>query len=98
MIDTSDFALPSEENVGESHKEFANTKRATQYNKTNYGIRVFDMNYYKETKKLEYQQKNAGTGGDTRKRGASTNARGREASNNRNLGGGNEDAEGQKKL
>ena len=53
MIDTSDFALPSEENVGESHKQFANTKRATQYNKTNYGIRVYDLNYYKEAKMLE---------------------------------------------
>jgi hypothetical protein len=53
VIDTSDFALPSEENVGESHKQFANTKRATQYNKTNYGIRVYDLNYYKEAKMLE---------------------------------------------
>ena len=32
--------------------------------------------------------------GDAKKRGVSANTRGREASNNRNLGGGNEDAEG----
>jgi hypothetical protein len=29
VIDTPHFALPSDENIGEAHKLFANTKRAT---------------------------------------------------------------------
>ena len=47
VVETTDFALPSEENIGESHKHFANTKRATKYINSNYGIRVFDMAYNK---------------------------------------------------
>jgi hypothetical protein len=47
-VETTDFALPSEENIGESHKHFANTKRATKYINSNYGIRVFDMAYNKQ--------------------------------------------------
>lgn len=43
VVDTTDFAFPSEENIGEAHKHFANTKRATKYNNQNYGIRVFDV-------------------------------------------------------
>lgn len=43
VIETGDFALPSEENVGESHRTFANTKRATKYTNSNYGIRVYDL-------------------------------------------------------
>lgn len=46
VIDTPHFALASDENIGEAHKLFANTKRATLYNKSNYGIRVYDLNYY----------------------------------------------------
>jgi len=30
VIDTADFALPSEENIGEAHRLFANTKRASK--------------------------------------------------------------------
>lgn len=45
VIETADFALPSEENIGEAHRLFANTKRATKYNNSNYGIRVYDLNY-----------------------------------------------------
>jgi hypothetical protein len=48
VVETTDFALPSEENIGESHKHFANTKRATKYINSNYGIRVFDMAYNKQ--------------------------------------------------
>jgi len=44
VIETADFALPSDENIGESHRQFANTKRATKYNNSNYGIRVYDLN------------------------------------------------------
>jgi hypothetical protein len=32
VIETSDFALPSKENIGETHKQFANTKRANSGN------------------------------------------------------------------
>jgi len=28
VLSTSDFALPSEENLGETHKKFAKTRRA----------------------------------------------------------------------
>jgi len=44
VIETPEFALPSEENIGELHRQFANTKRATKYTNSNYGIRVYDMN------------------------------------------------------
>ena len=43
VIETPQFALPSEENIGEAHKLFSNTKRATKYTNSNYGIRVFDL-------------------------------------------------------
>jgi hypothetical protein len=43
VVDTSDFALPSDENIGENHRLFANTKRATKFTNSNYGIRVFDL-------------------------------------------------------
>ena len=43
VIETSDFALPSKENISETHKQFANTKRANQGNSQNYGLRVFDL-------------------------------------------------------
>ena len=43
VIETPEFALPSEENIGELHRQFANTKRATKYTNSNYGIRVYDM-------------------------------------------------------
>lgn len=44
VIETSDFALPSKDNIGEMHKNFANSKRANQSNAQNYGLRVFDLN------------------------------------------------------
>jgi hypothetical protein len=46
---------------------------------------------------IEQAQKANGAAGDAKKRGVSNNARGREASNNRAIGGGNDDQEGQKK-
>lgn len=49
VVDTTDFAFPSEENIGEAHKQFANTKRATKYNNQNYGIRVFDIAQIQDT-------------------------------------------------
>mmetsp|Transcript_8574 Transcript_8574/g.13243 ORF Transcript_8574/g.13243 Transcript_8574/m.13243 type:complete len:246 (+) Transcript_8574:1349-2086(+) len=55
VIDTDNFTLPSEENIGEAHKQFANTKRATKYANSNYGIRVIDMNY--KNKRTEEEKK-----------------------------------------
>ena len=43
VIETSHFANPSEENIGEAHREFANTKRATKFSTLNNNIRVFEI-------------------------------------------------------
>lgn len=48
VVETADFALPSEENIGEAHRLFANTKRANLSTMQNYGIRVYDLAQYKE--------------------------------------------------
>jgi len=52
VIETPDFALPSEENIGEAHRLFANTKRATKFTNSNYGIRIYDLSsesHHKDT-------------------------------------------------
>lgn len=60
VIETGDFALPSEENIGEEHRLFANTKRATKYANSNYGIRIYDLNNeYVANKQQENQQNQA---------------------------------------
>lgn len=43
VVETPDFALPSEENIGEAHKSFAQSKRTTMNSTLTYGIRVFDL-------------------------------------------------------
>ena len=76
VIETADFALPSEENIGEAHKQFANTKRATKYTNSNYGIRVFDMsNLYNQSMAKPGRPNRDGSAAQSRKRDASSNHR-----------------------
>ena len=50
VIETINFALPSEENIGEAHRQFANKERAQKYTNQNYGIRIYDMSQNSQPK------------------------------------------------
>lgn len=46
VVPTSDFSIPSEENIGETHKKFAKTRRANLLYQENDQLKVSFIDFY----------------------------------------------------